>query len=57
MGGGSQTTTTGFNYEDYREVDSDYNRNLFYYNELKKNIVTDMPEFNVIEFDQKNFDW
>ncbi|MBO4963083.1 MAG: family 43 glycosylhydrolase, partial [Clostridia bacterium] len=35
MGGGSQTTTTGFNYEDYREVDSDYNRNLFYYNELK----------------------
>lgn len=29
----------------------------YYYNELKKNVVTDMPEFNVIEFDQKNYDW
>jgi len=35
FGGGSQTTTSGFNYEDYRVTDSDYNRNLFYYNELK----------------------
>lgn len=29
----------------------------YYYNELKQNTVTDMPEFNVIEFDSKSFDW
>ena len=31
---GSQVTASGFNYEDYRVTTSDYNRNLFYYNEL-----------------------
>lgn len=30
---------------------------VYYYNELKQKSVTDMPEFNVIEFDNKNFDW
>ncbi len=29
----------------------------YYYNELKQKTVTDMPEFNAIEFDAKNFDW
>ena len=29
----------------------------YYYNELKQKTVTDMPEFNVLEFDSKNFDW
>ncbi len=29
----------------------------YYYNELKQKTVTDMPEFNAVEFDSKNFDW
>ncbi len=29
----------------------------YYYNELKQKTVSDMREFNVIEFDSKNFDW
>ncbi len=29
----------------------------FYYNELKQKSVTDMPEFNTVEFEAKNFDW
>ena len=29
----------------------------YYYNEIKQKCVTEMVEFNVIEFDSKNFDW
>ncbi len=29
----------------------------YYYNELKQKTVSDMREFNVIEFEDKNFDW
>ena len=32
---GSQLTDSGFSFEDYRVTTSDYNKNLFYYNELK----------------------
>ena len=28
----------------------------YYYGELRSKVVTDLAEFNVIEFDSKNFD-
>jgi len=47
---GSQTTTSGFSYEDYRVVTSEYNRNLFYYNEL----LFEVADPTVIYISDKN---
>ncbi len=52
---GSQVTASGFSFEDYRETTSDYNKNLFYYNELKFEVADPSVIYIDDETDTENY--